>query len=330
MTRQIPVERPLPHKQEILERVFADDGPARRRAWVVPVAAAASVAVVAGGLLAISSQHTTQQPNPTPAAGPSSSRPSQVKPAGPKNVQINLGPLSAAETTKMVDACLRETSQYGPPHNGKAGAITHAIRVKGWNRTNPTELSVAFLDKSTGLLNACVGQPAKTLNGPMGSGVTGGAVGGDPAAGRKLKSVFNPTDATHPAVPTDNGGTNIFIKFDKSPDLLVREAWYRTDDRVAAIRQRYIIKGRTGPWYVANASDGLVFLRSWNSSAILQKGDTVRIETQVLGRNGELLDAPADQKGGGGLTPSPGTTRVDSGKVAATPSGGFGTINLDR
>jgi hypothetical protein len=329
MTRQIPAERPLPRKQEILERVLAEDAPARRRGWVVPVAAAASVAVVAGGLLAITSQHDTQQPDRTPVAGASSSRPSQAKPAGPKDVQINLGPLSAAETTKMVDACLRETGQYGPPHNGKAGAITHGIRVKGWNRTNPTEQTVAFVDESTGLLNACVGQPAKAPNGPTGSGVTGGAVGGDPAAGRILKSVFNPTDATHPAVPTDNGGSYLFVEFDKSPDLLVRDAWYRTDDRVAAIRQRYVIKGRTGPWYVANASDGLVFLRSWDS-AVLQKGDVVRIETQVLGRNGELLDAPADQKGGGGLTPSPGTTRVDIGRAAAGQAGGFGTINFDR
>src|SRR5437899_12721229 len=82
-------------------------------------------------------------------------------------------------------------------------------------------------------------------------------------------------------------GSYLFVKFDKSPDLLVREAWYRTDDRVAAIRQRYVIKGRTGPWYVANASDGLVFLRSWDGSAVLQKGDAVLIETQVVGRNGE-------------------------------------------
>jgi hypothetical protein len=312
MTRQVPAERPLPHKQEILERVLANDAAAKRRRWVVPVAAAASVAVVAGGLLAITSQHNTQQPpNPTPAAGPSSSRPSNAKPAGPKDVQINLSPLSAAETTKMVDACLSETDHYGPPHNGKAGAITHAIRVKGWHQTLQT---VAFLDKSTGLLNACVGQPTKALNGPPGAGVTGGAVGGDPAAGRKLKSVFNPTDATHPAVPTDQIGSTLAVKFDNSPDLLVRAGWYRTDARVAAMRQRYVIKGRTGPWYVAEASDGLVFLRSWNS-AILRKGDVVRVETQVLGRNGELLDAPADQKDGGGLTPSPGTTRVDISKV---------------
>jgi hypothetical protein len=35
----------------------------------------------------------------------------------------------------------------------------------------------------------------------------------------------------------------------------------------------------------------------------------------VLDHDGKLLDAPANQKGGGGLTPSPGTTRVDIGTV---------------
>jgi hypothetical protein len=317
MTRQIPAERPLPHKQEILERVLADSAQARRRAWVVPVAAAASVAVVAGGLLTITTQHNTQRPDSTPVGGSSSSRAEEAKPAGPEDVQINLGPLNAAETARMVDACLRETGQYGAPHNGKAGAITHAIRVKSWNLANPTEQTIAFVDESTGLLNACVGQVAKApRNGRKASGVNGGAVGGDPVAGRKLKSVFNPTDSTHPAVPTDRIDSSVAANFPGSPsrDLLFREGWYRTDARVAAMRQRYVIKGTTGPWYVANASDGLVFLRSWHS-AVLQKGDVVRVETQVLGRNGELLDAPADQKSGGGLTPSPGTTRVDISKV---------------
>ena len=65
--------------------------------------------------------------------------------------------------------------------------------------------------------------------------------------------------------------------------------------------------------------DGYVFLRSWDESTALRLGDEVRIETQVLAADGKLLDAPADQKGGGGLTPSPGTTRVDIGHVTDDP-----------
>ena len=72
-----------------------------------------------------------------------------------------------------------------------------------------------------------------------------------------------------------------------------------------------------------------MFLRSWDGSAVLQKGDVVRVETQVLGRNGELLDAPADQTGGGGLTPSTGTARVDIGKAGASRYGGGATINFN-
>lgn len=71
-----------------------------------------------------------------------------------------------------------------------------------------------------------------------------------------------------------------------------------------------------------------MFLRAWDESTALQKGDEVRIETQVVGPDGELLDAPADQKGGGGLTPSPGTTRVDVGKVGLDPTGLTGWLNF--
>lgn len=41
----------------------------------------------------------------------------------------------------------------------------------------------------------------------------------------------------------------------------------------------------------------------------------IRVETQVLDHNGRLLDALGSIEGGGGLTRSPGTTRVDRGKV---------------
>jgi hypothetical protein len=88
---------------------------------------------------------------------------------------------------------------------------------------------------------------------------------------------------------------------------------------------RWIVRGKPGPWYVAEAADGLVFLRSWNQTAALRLGEEVVVETQVLDHDGRLLDAPASLKGGGGLTPSPGTTRVDRGKVVDLGA----TIELD-
>lgn len=330
MTTQIPPERPLPHKQLVLDRILTDAAPVRRRTWVVPVAAAASVAVVAGGLLAANlADSNTPQPGPAPAAGPTATgRVGTPRPATAASVQVNLGPLSAAEKTGMVSACMTEASQAGA--QAKAGTVTHAIRVKGWSAARPTELTVAVLDTNSGLVISCVGRPGgHTRSGQPTTGVAAGVVGGDAAEAAKGKMVINPTDATHPAAPTDQLAGWYFIDLDRSPDLLVRDSWYRTDDRVSALRQRYVVKGRPGPWYVARAVDGLVFLRSWDRSTALRKGDVVRVETQVLGHRNELLDAPADQKGGGGLTESPGPTRVDTGRVTVGPDG-VGTLTFDH
>jgi hypothetical protein len=326
MSKQIPMERSLPHKEEILTRVLADRDAPARRPWLVPVAAAASIAVVAGGLSVAASRGSTPQQGPAPAAGPTAEPSPGATTGKVADVRINLGPVGRTQAKALAEACV---SQFG--RQGQVGAITHAIRVKGWSKEYPVELSVAALDKNSGLVMACVGYPTKrSADGQTVAGFTGGLVGGDTTEARKYKSVVNPTDATHPAVPTDGHRYVHEIKLDSSPDLLVEEAWYRTDDRVAALRQRYVIKGKPGPWYVADAVDGLVFLRSWDRSAVLKKGDQVRIETQVLGHRGQLLDAPADQKGGGGLTPSPGTTRVDVGTIAINQQGGYAMLAFGR
>ncbi|GAA1577588.1 hypothetical protein GCM10009789_33850 [Kribbella sancticallisti] len=329
MITKPPAERPLPHKQDILERVLAGETPqTRTRTWLIPVAAAASIAVVAGGLVAATSGHENQ-PAPGPAAGPTptkSGKPSaKSTPAGPADVRVNVGPLKAAEASALAEACVSPAEG----HQGEVGEISHAFTVRSWVDPRKTENSVVVLDKSNGLIYGCVGFPtAKTPTGEVVDGFEAGLVGGDPVEARKGKSVINPTDATHPAVPTDSGGSRYFIDFDRSPDRLMTDAWYRVDERVAEMRQRYVIKGKPGPWFVGDAVDGTVFLRAWDESTALQKGDEVRIETQVLDRNGKLLDAPADQKGGGGLTPSPGTTRVDIGKVGLDPGGHAGWLNF--
>ena len=143
------------------------------------------------------------------------------------------------------------------------------------------------------------------------------------------KAFLQPPDATHPAVPLAGQHRLLPIDFDKRPDLLASDGWYRVDDRVAALRQRWIVRGKPGPWYVADAADGLVFVRSWDQSAALKLGEEIRIETQVLDRDGWLLDAPAGRQPGGRLKPSPGTTRVEKGRVVRTAGDApMGTINF--
>lgn len=305
MTKQLPADRPLPHRQEILERILADEAapPRRSRTWLIPVGAAASIALIATGALIASGRHADTTPAP-PAADPT---PTRTNNAGPADVHIDAGPVTGAEKNAAVQACLVTVGQG----SATPAVVGHAVKVRSWVE-GKVDTTIAVIGY------ACVGR-----GGPWDATTV--------AVGRNGKVVGNPPDATHPAAPTDGTGARLlFVDFDRKPDLLVQEGWYNVDDRVATMRQRWIVRGKPGPWYVAQAADGLVYLRSWNESAALKVGEQVRVETQVLDRDGRLLDAPADQKGGGGLTPSPGTTRVDVGTVVRLPGQQLGDIRFTK
>lgn len=313
-----PADRPLPHKTEILERILSDataTTPGRRRpGWLVPVGAAASVALVAGGILVATNSHDASQPTPAdpvpaPTRTATSAAPKQ-RPAA--EVDVNAGPLTAAQQTKAAKDCI--APQEGPH---RPTEISHGIKVRTWGAQR-TDDTIAFTSPN-GLRYACVGR---------GSTTNTSIVGGDPAVAAENKATLPRTDATHPAAPADGAGaTWAFVDFDRQPDQLARDGWYAVDDRVASMRQRWVVRGRTGPWYVATPVDGLVFLRSWDRSAALKLGEEVQVETQVLGLNGERLDAPAAMKHGR-LTASPGTTRVDRGRVVLLPGSTQGELDF--
>ncbi len=317
-----PAERPLPGKAEILERILSDTAvpdSGRRQGWLVPVGAAAAVALVAGGLLVVATRHDASRPSPADAT-PAPVRPSTPStPAVPKQrpaaeIDVNAGSLTAAQKTAAAQACM--APQEGPH---RPTAITHGIKVRTWG-SGPADDTIAYTSPN-GLRYACVG---------TGSMMTTSIVGGDPGVAAEHKTTLPVTDATHPAAPAEGtGATWAFIDFDRLPDQLAREGWYGVDGRVASMRQRWIVRGKTGPWFVAKPVDGLVFLRSWDRSAALKLGEEVRVETQVVGHNGELLDAPAGMKGGR-LTASPGTTRVDRGKVVRLAGATQGELEFLR
>ncbi|MFG1622188.1 hypothetical protein [Kribbella sp. NPDC049227] len=305
MITKLPADRPLPHRQEILERVLADShAPARQRpGWLVPVSAAASIALVAGGVLIATNGNDKSQPGPAastapsvPSTTPSARRSISIQP----DVHINLGPLTATERTTAAKNCVDEMENHNT-----ATEIGHGLKVMSWGGGKPST-TIAFTADPEGLRFGCEG---------TGKQMTQALVGGDPAVAARNKNVITHPDATHPAAPAEGQAWFCFVDLDTKPDVLAGEGWYSVDERVASMRQRWVVRGRPGPWYVAEPADGLVFLRSWDKSAALKLGEEVRVETQVLDHSGGLLDAPGSIKGGGGLTPSPGTTRVDRGKV---------------
>ncbi len=317
MSTRIPAERALPHQQEILERVLADQEQAvrrtRGRGWLVPVSAAAGIAVIVGGVVALGNQGDGRD---APVGGPSSAgTPGVATPTvgtTPRSadISVNRGPADPHAAKALADACVRTAD--GSP--GKTGTVSRAITVRDWAKTGQNQTSVVVEDSLSGLTWGCVGVP--TVKDRAGNTVPGFdtiLLAGEDAG----KVVLNRPDATHPAATRDDGAVQAYVELDGKADVLRRDCWYEVDGRVAKVRQRYVFANRIGPWFVADAVGGYAFLRSWDKSAVLKVGDTVRVETQVLDRNGNLLDAPADQKGGGGLKPSPGTTRVDVGTVVA-------------
>jgi hypothetical protein len=319
MSTRIPAERTLPHKQEILERVLADQVQAvrrpRARAWLVPVSAAAGIAVIVGGVVALGDDRNVGGGD-APAAGTTTGTP-RTTPSGvgkqATDIKVSLGPVKPADASALAEACIDSTAT-DPSDPAQLGPVTRAIKVPSWGTQRAVDNSVVVTEIRSGLTWGCVGVP--TVKDRSGNSVQGfDAV---LLAGEDTRKVaINRPDATHPAATRDGGAVLAFVELDRKPELLTRDCWYEVDGRVAKIRQRYVFADRAGPWFVADAVGGYVFLRSWDKSAVLKAGDKVRLETQVLDRNNNLLDAPADQKGGGGLKPSPGTTRVDVGTVVA-------------
>ena len=300
MITKLPADRPLPHRQEILERVLADShAPARQRpGWLVPVSAAASIALVAGGVLIATNGHDKAQPGPAASTAPGTPTTKATQPKLP-DVRINVRPLTAAERTTAAKDCVDEMQNHNT-----ATEIAHGVLVRSWG--GGTNTTVAFTSDPEGLRYGCVGND---------KAMTQTIVGGDPKVAARHKTVINVPDAANPAVPSEGQAWYAFVDLDHQPDLIAGEGWFRVDERVTSMRQRWIVRGKPGPWYVADAVDGLVFLSSWNKSTALKVGEQVQVETQVLDHNGALLPAPGSMKGGG-HTPSPGTTRVDRGKVA--------------
>jgi hypothetical protein len=320
MSVRIPAERTLPDKQAVLDRVLTDRANNQpRRAWVVPTAAAASVAMVAGGFAVATSDLQDAGGRPdrdavvTPAEQPRPTTDTAIRKEkgggteGGRTVELNLGPIGAEDAREFAEACLAVVRP-----GSEVGAVTHAVRVRGWGR-GKADLTVVAEDAGERVLYGCTGRLPRS--GDLVPNLEGSVVGGNAEAVADDKIVINPTDETHPAAPTEGLSSYASIVLDESPDKIALDRWYRVDERVAEARQRIIVNGHKGPWYVARAVDGYVFLRSWVETE-LRVGDVVRVESQVLDHDGVLLDAPADQRGGGGLTSSPGTTRVETGTVA--------------
>jgi hypothetical protein len=258
MTTRMPAERTLPHKQEILERVLAEEQrPARRRGWMVPVAAAASIAVVAGGALTINSLRDGS--NPTDG-GPAVVQSPAARPSVPGSLGISIdrGRLTEAQAAQAAKNCLK---WFGNP---KVDGILHPTLVS-YGRSGATV--PAFAVRSGDRTYTCVG-PQRA--------------GGVWDAGTRRKPL-----------ETNLGwfGASAIGRRGRL-DWLMVSGWTAVDDGVASVRRRVVANGKPAPWYVTKAVDGIAYVQA-QSDQVLRLGDKVTVETQQLDESGRLAGRPS-------------------------------------
>jgi hypothetical protein len=291
MIKQLPAERPLAQKQEILDRVLADDSrQAGRKTWLIPVAAAASIAVVAGGLLTIPNLTGRHDQG---VAGQSQTGAAELTdglPAG-TGESIDAGKLTPAQASEFGKGCAKMIGATDPSNwpdgHAKVDAILHPTLVRsGWD---PKATDKTVVIKSGGKTYGCVGQLTKEL--PDGRSMFGYDL---VMFARPGKLAIGGTGA---------GGGATFV-LDQKPDKIATNRWIEVGPDVASVRQRLVLKGKPGQWFTTKVVDGLAYIRAWDQAA-LNVGDKGRLETQLLDKVGQPLDFPGAN----------GKTDVQSGTV---------------
>lgn len=317
MNAHLPPERTLSDKESRVATILRDEAPSARR-WLIPIAAAASVALVGGGVYAVSTAGSGGQDD---GAGPATGKPSATravpkKPKSPATVDILDRELTGSELATFTARCLEAATGPAMAAHGKGVTFEPAEIAYAWNLVNstvpdsPAELYMVVEDRQSDSTFYCSGIRNE------GQIPAADQLASFPFRGPlALKSTTNQTDPTHPAIPTDGGGgIGGWAEDDDQPDGVSASAsLYIVDDRVAVMRQRLYVKGQQpGPWLTSAAHGGYAVVLASLAPRPLHAGDKVVLETQVLDAQGNLLDAPGDQVGGGGISPSPGTTRVDT------------------
>jgi hypothetical protein len=292
MTRQIPAERPLPDKQRVLERVLADtDEKPRRRTWLLPVAAAASIAVVAAGALTVPSLLKHNGSGVAPQSEVATTKPSASGQQGGKSVSIDQGKLTDAQATAFATECIKwvgakdrpgqhfdDAPLDWPGAGAKVDKIMHATKIAG-RTTGTTDWTVAV--RSGDRTYACVGRmPTKDADGkvmrdydfgtfstkyPDGLGGTGDGLG----------------------IITDLSG--------RKPTKLSTSRWVVAPPEAATVQRRIVVKGKPTAWFTSEVTDGLGYVRA-RVEAKLVVGDKVQMETRLLDQDGKPVGASLTER----------------------------------
>ncbi|HET6297977.1 MAG TPA: hypothetical protein VFG33_31645 [Kribbella sp.] len=267
MIKQLPAERPLPQKQEILERVLSDDGERAgtgagggrggHRTWLVPVAAAASIAVIAGGLLTIPALVSSDD-NGTSPADQTSPTTQNTPRTSESAISIDRGKLTAAEATAFGTECVKSVG-------ATVDQILHATKIVGRTAGSSTDWTVAV--KSGGSTYACVGRISQ-------KGSDGRLTGAYD---------FGTFSTKHPDGLGGSGdGSGLISKIDGTGTAkLTTYRWIVAPATATKVQRRILVNGKPGAWFSSDVVDGLGYVRA-SVEARLVSGNKVRIETRLL------------------------------------------------
>ena len=290
MIKQLPAERPLPRKQEILERVRSDDGERAgagagggrggHRTWLVPVAAAASIAVIAGGLLTIPALVSSDDNGTNPADQTSPTTPTTPR-ISESAVSIDRGKLTDAEATAFGTECVKwvgsrdrpgQDSPDWPGAGAKADKILHATKIVGRPAGSSTDWTVAV--KSGGVTYACVGRMTK-------KGEDGQLVRGYD---------FGTFSTKYPDGFSGSGeGSGLSSKIDGTGTAKVSTyRWVVAPATATKVQRRIVMNGKPGAWFSSEVVDGLGYVRAF-AEARLVPGNKVRFETRLLDDAGQQV-----------------------------------------
>lgn len=238
----------------ILDDVLAASPARRRSPWLPALAAAASVAALAGAGYALS----TREDRPAPVAkAPAPTR------AADSVVPFTLGPLAAATRAQQAEACIRQS-----PQPDVAISVVYAQRIRG-----PYGPGTAVV----------VDQPATASTFFCSEGTF------STLADRDTGPIEPPT-RTHPVTVLEGGGASASTRRTTITSLST-DTVLRVDPVVARVEIRVGTATRPGTWHRATPQGGFAYAAAWLDRAVPQS-TPLYVETRAYDAAGAALRSP--------------------------------------
>lgn len=272
-------------RDAILADVLAEGAVRRtpRHRWLVPVAAAAAVGVVAvGGVALIDRGNEPTGASVAPSERTSAS-PTRDRQAPRERVEpFVLGPLAAADARQVLDRCLR-------PYGYEPAAFDVLLAQRVDTLWGPQDAVIAE-DPVSGTQFFCSPDQMSMIAGPS------------------SKSVVRVPDAAHPLTPSDVGGTSSSTGPGGTTRHLFTDVGFRVSDRVARVEMRVGTAEEPGTWHSSTPQGGFVYVGAWIETAT-PAGTDMYVETRAYDVDGQLVASDLLGRSKVDLMPMPGLGR---------------------